>query len=96
MSCQGCRAYALQKRANELLGRRYVHSERRDENFQIAAVLLKQADVLCYNLRVVNCCSVNTKSGQFMVHARERRPEAVPVPWPVFQSVAIPHLVGDE
>ena len=92
MDCSGCRAYVLEKRASELLGRRYVYSERREENFTMAAALLARAETMCYNLRCCNCCPVNTRSGQFMLHTTEPEPAA----WPVFQPVAIPYQVGGD
>ena len=88
--CSGCRAYLLAEQAGALLST--CQSEHR-----LAAVLLHGSDVLCYRLRSANCCGVNTRSGQFMIHSKE----PVPVAWPVFRSVAIeagpiPHLVAGD
>ena len=74
MDCSGCRAYLLAERALALLG----------QNDYLAAALLHRSELACFDLRRVNCCGVNTRSGQFMLHTKEQRPAvAVPVAWAV-------------
>jgi len=83
LNCESCRAYSLGEQAGAVL----------DNNVQLAAALYHRADVLCFNLRSVNCCPVNKRSGQFMLHTSE----LAPVPWPVFTMpipAAITHQVG--